>query len=71
MRLLGAHMSVAGGLDKAIERGQLINCAAIQIFVKNNNQWFAKPLAQEEIKRFKIKQKETGIFVLSHAGYLN
>jgi len=70
MRLLGAHMSVAGGLDKAIERGQLINCAAIQIFVKNNNQWFAKPLAQEEIKRFKIKQKETGIFVFAHAGYL-
>ena len=37
MRLLGAHMSIAGGVDKAIERGRSIGCTAIQIFVKNNS----------------------------------
>jgi endonuclease IV len=41
--LLGAHMSIAGGLSRALERGRSIGCSAIQIFVKNNMQWFAKP----------------------------
>ena len=70
MRLLGAHMSIAGGVDKAIERGQSIGCTAIQIFVKNNNQWFSQPLPKEEISRFIKLQKQTGIFVFAHAGYL-
>lgn len=70
MKLLGAHMSIAGGVDKAIERGQSIGCTAIQIFVKNNNQWQGKQLSEEEIERFKEKQKESGIFVFAHTGYL-
>lgn len=70
MRLLGAHMSTAGGVDKAIERGKEIGCTAIQIFVKNNNQWFGKPLSQEVIDHFIKLQKETGIFVFAHTGYL-
>ena len=41
--LLGAHMSISGGPSKALERGRSIGCTAIQIFVKNNMQWFAKP----------------------------
>ncbi len=70
MRLLGAHMSIAGGVDKAIERGQSIGCAAIQIFVKNNNQWYSKPLGKEEIERFIKLQKQSGIFMFAHTGYL-
>ena len=70
MRLLGAHMSTAGGVDKAIERGRSIGCTAIQIFVKNNNQWFGKPLAKAEINHFIELQLETKIFVFAHAGYL-
>lgn len=70
MRLLGAHMSTAGGVDKAIERGKEIGCTAIQIFVKNNNQWFGSPLKQETIDHFIKLQKETGIFVFAHTGYL-
>ncbi len=68
--ILGAHMSIAGGVDKAIERGASIDCDAIQIFVKNNNQWFAKEQTKEEIERFKKLQKETNIFVFAHTGYL-
>ena len=70
MRLLGAHMSIAGGVDKAIDRGKLVGCNAIQIFVKNNNQWFGKPLPDEEIKSFIAKRKESGMFVFGHTGYL-
>ncbi|MFA6431359.1 MAG: deoxyribonuclease IV [Candidatus Margulisiibacteriota bacterium] len=70
MRLLGSHMSVAGGVDKAIERGLSINCTAIQIFVKNNNQWFGKPFQEDEIQRFIMAQKQSNLFVFAHAGYL-
>lgn len=60
-------MSTAGGVDKAIDRGLSIGCTAIQIFVKNNNQWFGKPLSDEEIASFKKKKT---IFVFAHTGYL-
>ena len=70
MRLLGAHMSIAGGVDQAIDRGEALGCTAIQIFVKNNNQWQGRALNPPEIKRFIQRQQETGIFVFAHAGYL-
>ena len=49
---LGAHMSIAGGPSKALERGRSIGCTAIQIFVKNNMQWFAKPFAETELAAY-------------------
>jgi len=44
MSLIGAHVSVAGGLWKAIERGESLGCEAIQIFTKNQLQWLAPPV---------------------------
>lgn len=70
MRLLGAHMSTAGGVSTALERGASIGCTAIQLFVKNNNQWFGKPIDEEEVSRFWTLQKETKIFPFAHTGYL-
>jgi len=68
---LGAHMSIAGGVSKALERGHSIGCEAIQIFTRNQRQWRSKPLAPEEIERFKLKQEETGIRpVVAHDSYL-
>src|SRR5437867_4738716 len=57
--LLGAHMSIAGGAHLAIERACSINCTAMQIFVKNNMQWFARPLSAEEIRAFLEHQQRT------------
>src|SRR5262249_24341526 len=57
--LLGAHMSIGGGVHTAIERGCSIKCTAIQIFVKNNMQWFARPLAREEIRAF-LEHRQRG-----------
>jgi deoxyribonuclease-4 len=37
----GAHMSVSGGVQKALERGASVGCDVVQIFVKNNMQWFS------------------------------
>ena len=50
--LLGAHMSIGGGVHRAIERSCSIDCTAMQIFVKNNMQWFARPLDRAEINAF-------------------
>lgn len=69
-RLLGAHMSVAGGVDQALERGAELGCTAIQIFVKNNNRWLGQNFSPQEIAAFKKAQKETEILVFAHTGYL-
>lgn len=37
--LLGAHMSIAGGLDRALLRGRDVGCSVVQIFLKNQLQW--------------------------------
>jgi deoxyribonuclease IV len=69
--LLGAHMSIRGGVSMAIERARSINCTAMQIFVKNNMQWFARPLSREEIRAFlnHVQRRELGS-VFGHANYL-
>lgn len=69
--LFGAHMSIAGGIDKALDRGESIGCTAIQIFTKSNRQWHAKPLDAQEIALFKEKRKKSSIkSVIAHATYL-
>ncbi len=69
--LLGAHMSIAGGLHRALERGCSIDCSAVQIFVKNNMQWFARPLARAEIRAFlEHAQRKQMSAVFAHANYL-
>jgi len=71
MLRIGAHMSVAGGLSKAVDRGVLHGCEALQIFSKNANQWRGKPLDPAEVKRFRARVDETGMTpVVSHASYL-
>ena len=69
--LLGAHMSIRGGVSMAIERARSINCTAMQIFVKNNMQWFARPLGRAEIRAFldHVQRREL-LSVFGHANYL-
>ncbi len=69
--LLGAHMSIRGGVSMAIERARAIQCTAMQIFVKNNMQWFARPLTREEIRSF-LNHVQRGelLSVFGHANYL-
>src|SRR5437763_13268476 len=69
--LLGAYMSIGGGVHRAIERSRSIDCTAMQIFVKNNMQWFARPLSREEIKAFldHAQRKELHA-AFAHANYL-
>jgi deoxyribonuclease-4 len=69
--LLGAHMSIGGGAHVAIERACSISCTAMQIFVKNNMQWFARPLEKTEIKAFLDHAQRAELnSVFAHANYL-
>src|SRR5215472_1793833 len=69
--LLGAHMSIRGGVSMAIERARSIDCTAMQVFVKNNMQWFARPLTKEEILAFLNHVQRGELFsVFGHANYL-
>jgi deoxyribonuclease-4 len=69
--LLGSHTSIGGGLHKAIERARAIESTAMQIFVKNNMQWFARPLQTGEISAFLDHPQRGELqFVFAHANYL-
>jgi deoxyribonuclease-4 len=68
--LLGAHISTAGGVDKAVERALGIGCTAAQIFVKNNMQWFAgSPFAEREVAAFRETAGQLGA-IFGHSGYM-
>ncbi len=67
----GSHCSVAGGLFKAVEEAHTVGCDCVQIFTKNNNQWKAKPITEEDIKNFRGALEKYSIEApLSHASYL-
>lgn len=70
-RPLGAHMSIAGGLDLAIERGVAVGCTSIQMFNKSSNQWAARILGDAEVDRFRAARVRAGIDpVVAHDSYL-
>jgi deoxyribonuclease-4 len=69
--LIGAHVSIAGGIHKALERGSVLQCRAIQIFLKNSNQWKAKQLTEPDCHLFRVAQQNSTIrVVVAHDSYL-
>lgn len=69
--LIGAHISIAGGVASAFERGDEAGCAAMQIFTKNATQWQSPALSPGEVVRFRAEQGRTGISpVVAHGSYL-
>jgi deoxyribonuclease-4 len=68
---IGAHVSIAGGLHKAFERGAVLQCRAIQIFLKNSNQWKSRTLTEQDQILFREARQNTVIkTVLAHDSYL-
>ena len=71
MPRLGAHLSIAGGLPRAVDRAQASRCEALQIFTKSAGQWRARPLPSDEIDLFRRRVVETGVHpVVAHNSYL-
>src|SRR6185295_17759349 len=68
---LGAHISVAGGMPTAIERATELGCTAIQVFVKNANQWRGREVGDEEAAAFRAAHAASRVGpLLAHASYL-
>jgi deoxyribonuclease IV len=68
---LGAHMSVAGGLPRAVDRALIHRCDAFQIFAKNASQWRGRLLPPAEIQEFRSAVRKSRLGpVVSHGSYL-
>lgn len=73
MKYIGAHVSASGGVENAPLNAQAIGAKAFALFTKNQRQWIAKPLSEENISKFKNNLNEVGIppeQVLPHDSYL-
>ena len=71
MPRLGAHLSIAGGLPRAVDRAVASRCEALQIFTKSAGQWRARVLPPDEIAQFRARVERTGIQpVVAHNSYL-
>jgi len=71
MPRLGAHLSIGGGLPRAVDRAVATRCEALQIFTKSAGQWRARVLPQDEIVLFRRRVADTGIApVVAHNSYL-
>jgi deoxyribonuclease-4 len=67
----GAHMSTAGGPAEALKRGKMAGCDVVQLFVKNNKQWFGKPFSTDALAAFADERaRDRFAAVFGHAGYL-
>lgn len=73
MKYIGAHVSASGGVENAPLNAMQIGANAFALFVKNQRQWSAKPLTDENISKFKENLKLAQIspeHVLPHNSYL-
>ncbi len=71
MGALGAHMSVAGGLHKAIHAAEELGMTTVQIFTSSPSQWNAKPLDDESIELWHRHAKASSlVHPIAHASYL-
>ncbi len=73
MKYVGAHVSISGGVFNAPLNAESIGAKAFALFTKNQRQWKAKPLDQENINQFKENLDKVGIdakYVLPHDSYL-
>ena len=69
--ILGAHMSMAGGFFRAIERGHNVGCRCVQIFLTNNNQWRASEITDQDVERFRAAVVQYDMdHLIAHSSYL-
>jgi deoxyribonuclease-4 len=73
MKYVGAHVSAAGGVDRAPGNASAIGARAFALFTRNQRQWQAKPLSAEEVAAFRTNCREAGyspVQILAHDSYL-
>ena len=71
MPRFGAHLSIAGGVDRAVQRACRVKADCLQVFVKSPSQWRFPALSEDDAERFRASAKEAGLRPLvGHASYL-
>lgn len=73
MKYFGAHVSAAGGVENAPRNAREIGATAFALFTKNQRQWFAPPLEEQQIGRFADACRREGYdasMILPHDSYL-
>jgi deoxyribonuclease-4 len=71
MPRFGAHLSIAGGVERAVERACAIRADCLQLFVKPPQQWRFQPLHDKDAERFRSAAAGAGLSPLvGHASYL-
>lgn len=71
MPRFGAHLSIAGGLPRAVDRAVATGCDALQIFTKSTGQWRARELPDDEVRAFRRKADAAQLSPrVAHASYL-
>jgi deoxyribonuclease-4 len=71
LNIIGAHVSIAGGISNAPQRGLDIGCDAIQIFTKNQVQWKEPSLSEDEICSFEEEYNRAKLkSLIVHCSYL-
>ena len=69
--ILGAHLSIAGGLHNAFFKAVELGCNALQIFTTNANTWREKRLSDQQISDFAKARNQSNIHAIAaHASYL-
>jgi len=69
--ILGSHLSIAGGMHRALERATAYGFQTVAIFVRNQRQWRSRALAQEAVEAFRRTRRRLGLGpVLAHGSYL-
>jgi deoxyribonuclease-4 len=67
----GAHMPTSGGVWRGLERGRGLQCDVVQLFVKNNMQWFGRSYTPDELSKYANEFSASAFScVFGHAGYL-
>lgn len=71
MPLLGAHLSIAGGLHKAIDAAVVLDMDTVQIFTHSPSQWASQPLTDEHVSAWKAAMKASRLKIpTAHDSYL-
>jgi len=68
---LGFHVSIEGGLHRAVDQALEVGCTTFQMFTRSPRMWKHQELRDEEIQAFRSKLEESGISpVYGHMPYL-
>ena len=73
MKLIGAHVSVEGGVSNAPLNARAIGAGAFALFTRNPSRWASKPISPKEAEAFRKNCAECGYTpdaILPHDSYL-